>query len=202
MTGNFLMALMALPFYIFACYYLVKLAYRLGKKRQWRLINRILIAIGAFIAFNTPVGSTFIPGLIVMPGYCENAGFTLYKTPEQWMLENPGVASTLVRPKSTNSESFLNANGQYEMAYHLNQRFDWRILSPSLPTKNMFQKIETVVDVKTEEVMAKRIDYSLSAQPIYSRGSCFKKEELSKWEINNKVFGQYISLYKFKGEEK
>ena len=142
---------------------------------------------------------------LVKPYYCENAGFTLYKTSEQWMAENPGETETLVQYKKDNYERRLKPDGYYEQVYHLNQRFDWRI-SGETDWKNIQQKIETVVDVKTEEVLAKRIDYSWGIDLIgmhgFGDGTCFDEGERSKWVINEDNFRTLKNKYNELGETK
>ncbi len=199
MNSDYLIMMMALPFYIVGCYFLVKWAYKQGHQSHWA--HKSLFALVVFIAYNTPVGYTFIPGLIVMKSYCQEAGFTLYKTPEQWMLENPGVAETLIRPDKPDDERIIDAQGRNVLVYHLNQRFDWRTTGGDR-WKNINKGIQTVVDVKTKEVMAKRIDYSLNALPIYGVESCFKKEERSKWVIDGDKFRTLLEKYFEFGERK
>ena len=50
-----------------------------------------------------------IPTVLVHKYYCETeAGFWVYKTPEQWKKENPGVMETLVDTNKSSSEMHAN----------------------------------------------------------------------------------------------
>lgn len=204
MTSEFLLALALSPFYLIACYYFVKLAYRQGKKWHWHWVNRLLISLVVFIGFNYPVGSTFIPGLIAMQSYCNNAGFTLYKSPEQWLLENPGVAETFGETSwgSHTGVRHLDEN-RLVRTTRFNERFELRSEEITLNVKNLKKHIGIIVDLKTNEVLAKRLDFKLRAEPIYAVYSCFKKEERkSRWQIKGEAFMSIYLKYKKLGEQK
>lgn len=52
--------------------------------------------------------------------YClSQAGFWVYKTPEQWVKENPGVMETL-----TTQRMWLHDTAEGSDVVHINQRFD------------------------------------------------------------------------------
>jgi hypothetical protein len=83
---------------IFAAYLLVSgivvwLAARWAKKRDRR--PWVWGGLAAFAMYNL-VFWDLIPTLVMHKYYCATeAGFWVYKTPEQWVKENPGVAETL-----------------------------------------------------------------------------------------------------------
>lgn len=96
-----------------------------------------------------------IPTLVLHHYYCATkAGFWVYKTPEQWKAENPGVAETLTW--KSNSSSY-EAPGVTQ-GYRLNERFVWvqrvekAIILPVRLTH------EEIIDLKTDETVVKRIN--------------------------------------------
>ena len=110
----------------------------------------------------------WIPTVAMHQYYCATeAGFWVYKTPEQWKKENPGVMETLVANKGTPSrdEKFDGGRGT-TTTYFLNDRFSWRVKvnGPSFP--NRWRHEQELVDHKNGEVIARYIDYS-TAQGAY-----------------------------------
>jgi hypothetical protein len=99
-----------------------------------------------------------IPTILLYEHYCQSqAGFWLYKTPEQWMAENPSEAKKIEDAPIPNEE--LDANGRWVRRY-LNSRFaltrrEWR--SPILPV-GIAELV--IVDTETGKAMAKesRVD--------------------------------------------
>lgn len=94
--------------------------------------------------------------------YCEKeAGFQVYKNLEQWKAENPGVMKSLVEYPVWKEE-----RGQDGTVAHINQRFSM-VYKNHLSFKNeseIFPHVwrweQKLVDSKTNEVMAKSIDFS------------------------------------------
>ncbi len=96
----------------------------------------------------------WVPTVAMHQYYCATeAGFWVYKTPEQWKAENPGVAETLTWV--SNSPSY-EAPGVTQ-GYRLNERFVWvqrvekAIILPVRLTH------ETIIDLKANEIVVKRI---------------------------------------------
>mgnify|MGYP003386385750 FL=1 len=142
---------------------------------------------------------------------CENnAGFTVYKTIEEWGKENPGVAETLVAVESTGAINYGNTS-----RYMLNQRFAWEI------TREKFWHIikrvdEKIIDTVTGEVLAEEVDFNAQVLGLnrggtfsefkfwFDKSSCFKKEEReTKWLVNGDSFySLYLKYKNFNGDEK
>ena len=103
----------------------------------------------------------WIPTVVAQKYYCSKyAGFTVYKTPEQWKAENPGVAETLVANQGVESTRVGN-----QTQYELNQRFVWDIVRE--PTLFGIEKIDnSIVDKATGEVLARYVDFSTNVGPI------------------------------------
>lgn len=95
-----------------------------------------------------------IPTLIAHKYYCEKeAGFTVYKTLEQWKVENPEVAETLIYKEISDSEKQGN-----DYVYHLNERFDWRITEERL-FLSLLRSDNRIVDVSNGELLAQYTDF-------------------------------------------
>lgn len=97
----------------------------------------------------------FIPTYVVYKYYCNTkAGFWVYKTPEQWKAENPGVAETLTwRDRSRKYSAPGVAHG-----YYLNERIIWirkKAKKNNLLTAGYTERL--LVDVKNNEVLVKQI---------------------------------------------
>ena len=81
------------------------------------------------------------------------AGFTQYKTLEQWKRENPGVAETLVPELKPPWQKQGN-----RQRVPLNQRFAWDTITTWHPF-HIREREERIVDVKTGEVLARYVDF-------------------------------------------
>ena len=104
----------------------------------------------------------WIPTVVVHRYYCATeAGFWVYKTPEQWKKENPGVMEGLVANKGAPSrnERFDDGHGKTDI-YLLNDRFNWIVtqqdFSSALPIIRGEQQVK---DTKTDEVLARYVDF-------------------------------------------
>ncbi len=89
-----------------------------------------------------------------------DAGYTQYKSLDEWKRENPGVAETL-RPIENPP---WNKQGNL-VHIPLNQRFAWEIIT----TPHWFhivQRDERVIATKTGVVMAGYVDFSTDIPPI------------------------------------
>ena len=106
----------------------------------------------AFVMYNL-VFWDWIPTVVAHNYYCEKeAGFTVYKTLEQWKAENPGVMEKLITGEGTIKRM------PYGDLQTLDERFAIetrrRTPIPLLPTK-IFEDL--LVDRKTGEVLARGI---------------------------------------------
>ncbi len=97
----------------------------------------------------------WIPTRIMYRNYCSHdAGFTQYQTLKEWKAKNPGVAETLQPSKDLNSTRERNRE-----RYVLNQRFAWDIVYTKHPL-HILEREERIVDRKTDEVLARYVDFS------------------------------------------
>ena len=100
-----------------------------------------------------------IPIYLLHKYYCATAvGYWVYKTPEQWKAENPGVAQTLQPPtKNLPRYQLVDHEGTGDI---LNERFaeESRVFSPPLLPVAVVHDV--VVDRQTGEVMARSVTVS------------------------------------------
>ena len=90
--------------------------------------------------------------------------------------------------------------------FRLNERFNWVIEASPTQTRQISRETQTIVDLKYDEVMAKRVDFYISSKPwipvpIYSPKKCFREEEREKWLVDGLVFGRHMVKYKKIGEK-
>jgi hypothetical protein len=102
----------------------------------------------------------WIPTVAVHQYYCaKDSGFWVYKTLDQWRAENPGVMEMLVANKgapSTRQGDMVN----YTDTYFLNQRFNKVVKKTGPLLFNRWRWEQEVVDGKTNEVLARYVDFS------------------------------------------
>lgn len=115
---------------------------------------------GAALAMYMLVFWDWIPTVATHQYYCEKeAGFWVYKTVEQWKVENPGVMETLVYKKG-----MPRIQTPWGRATELNQRF-LHIYKHEGPLPFNRWRIETEIrDSKNGEVVAREIDFSTSQE--------------------------------------
>jgi hypothetical protein len=119
------------------------------KKPGWK--GGILVAIVMYLLMFWDL----IPFHVAHKYYCSSeGGFTVYKTLEEWEIENPGVIEILVPME----KSVYVRNGNTER-YVLNQRFAWEIVT----TAHFLgiRKIDNrVIDIKNEQILAQYVDFN------------------------------------------
>ncbi len=95
-----------------------------------------------------------IPTLILHKYYCATkAGFWVYKTPEQWKKENPGVGETLTRKELPTT--FKRPDGTF--GYILNERFIYETRQWHHPILPITISTDSVIDTGRDEAMNKRV---------------------------------------------
>lgn len=162
---------------------LVWLAARWARKRNRR--PWVWGGVTAFVMYNL-VFWDWIPTVVMHKYYCETeAGFWVYKTPEQWAKENPGVLETLrpypnpkwgdVKLKGRNVDMFNDRLGK------LDTRLDGL---GGLPIQ---RKDISIIDLTTQEILSRRVDFlsgPRQAGTIWKgwliKDSCFSEEQQAK----------------------
>ncbi|WP_372740957.1 hypothetical protein [Neptunomonas sp.] len=168
-------------------------------KNPWLWSSFIAVALLA------PVFWDFIPIHVLHKYKCATeAGFTVYKTPEQWKTENPGVAKTLVptvNPKIIRNGDVVNLE--------MNQRFIWEIESKQPVWHILYKKEDRIVDIKNKEVVARRVDFRAEVRSIMhstnirlqdykiwmGTGFCSRSDK-SSWLVSGESFLSFESLIK------
>lgn len=111
----------------------------------------------------------WIPTVAMHQYYCATeAGFWVYKTPEQWRKENPGVMEVLMANKGAPSERQGDMTN-YADTNFLNSRFNWVVKHNGRFFPNRWRHEQEMVDSKMGQVLARYIDFS-TAQGEYGGG--------------------------------
>ncbi len=157
------------------------------------------------IALLAPVFWDFIPIHVLHKYKCATeAGFTVYKTPEQWKAENPGIVSTLV--PTVNPKIMRNENVS---SLEINQRFVWETESKLPVWHILYRSEDRIVDTKNREVIAKRVDFRSEIRSFMhgtkqrlrdvkiwmGTGDCSVSDK-SRWLVDGESFGSFITLFK------
>ncbi|WP_037587892.1 hypothetical protein [Stenoxybacter acetivorans] len=136
-----------------------KIAAKLGKQGlgKW-----VFLGIMVFLFWD------WIPMEITYKKLCENeAGLTVYKAPEQWQKENPGMWETL---RNEDYKQKVNIKNGYIIKRKLNQRF----LQETYRTRENFSIIrieENLIDIKTNKKVQQNINFYTDIPTISFVGS-------------------------------
>lgn len=134
------------------------------EKKGWTGRKRWLGAAIGFLIVYLPVFWDFIPTVAVHQFYCaKDSGFWVYKTLDQWKAENPGVVEGLVANKGAPS-SRQGDMENYTDTYFLNSRFNWVVKHNGEFLFNRWRHEQEVVDTKTNESLARYVDFSTSQE--------------------------------------
>ena len=146
-------------------YLLISVAVAIGTFRYARKHskNAKLWGCSAALVMYLLVFWDHIPTLIAHKYYCEKeAGFWVYKTVDQWKVENPGVMETLVNNKGAPSqfEVFDDGHGD-KNTYLLNGRFNWVVIKQDMSgLLSIIRTEQEVKDTKKNEILARYVDFS------------------------------------------
>jgi len=125
-----------------------------GSKWRW--------GVGAFLLVYLPIFWDWIPTVVAHKYYCEKeAGFWVYKTLDQWKAENPGVMETLVANKGVSHSSQGNSDS-YVDTFPINQRFNLIAKHQGSFFLHRWRREDELVDTKTNETLARYVDFSTS----------------------------------------
>jgi hypothetical protein len=106
----------------------------------------------------------WIPTVVVHQYYCSTeAGFWVYKSVDQWKVENPGVMETLVSNRGQVRKSVGNMNNYSDTSF-MNQRFVFLAKHNGPLFLNRWRREQEIVDSKTGLVLARNIDFSTSQE--------------------------------------
>lgn len=163
---------------------------------KWPLAVAVLLYLAVFW--------DHIPTVLAHKYYCETeAGFWVYKTLGQWKAENPGGMETLVANKGAPSERQGDMQN-YKDTYFLNQRFNWVVKHNGKLPLNRWRHEQEVIDNKSNQVLARYIDFSTSQEQPQAGWSGWKfwlaNEHCAGGEIKDSRMWQFTKS--FKGAEK
>lgn len=144
----------------------------------------------------------WMPTVLVHQYYCATeAGFWVYKTPEQWKKENPGVVDTLVaKPISVPDRIERNDEDNWTLFFNLNNRID---LTNSHAGPLPFYRWRTesaLIDSQSGIVLVKSIDF-YTAQIRAGGGWKGWKfwlaiDHCPRYSENSRDFGAYRAIFK------
>jgi len=160
-----LVAWMVLILYLWLLVWATKRGWRWGvEKKGWTGKKRYLGAAFGFLIVYLPVFWDWLPTVAVHQYYCaKDSGFWVYKSLDQWKVENPGVMETLVANKGAPSKRQGDMKN-YTDTYFLNSRFNWVVKHNGKFLFNRWRHEQEVVDTKTNTVLARYVDYSTSQE--------------------------------------
>jgi len=125
-----------------------------AKRYEARPLIRGMAGLGGFLLVTLPIFWDWAPVVMAHNHYCaKDAGFFLYKSPEQWMKENPGVAETLTYKYISDAEKIDGGE-----RYLLNQRIA-REVRNSMRGWGIHQREELVVDQQSGQILALYRDF-------------------------------------------
>lgn len=152
-----LMVLGALAVYLLVSIWVTKKAASWAKansKKPW-----LWGGLAAFIMYNL-VFWDLIPTLIMHKHYCNTqAGFWVYKTPEQWKAENPGV-ETLDDQIYLKNSKYTGKKGNSTFIFSLNENVSSVNKEFSISSWLPIYKQEKYIrDDKTKSVLVRYVDF-------------------------------------------
>lgn len=153
----------------------------------------------------------WIPTVAAHQYYCATeAGFWVYKTPEQWKKENPGVMEGLVDNSPNEYPNWPSENWNDKKITSINQRFGL-LYKDHLSTPeegelflNVWRWETEMVDKKTGDVLVRRINFSSGNDGyiggMHSMRFWLVSEGCIDGENYSKDFGKFLN--QFRGSKK
>lgn len=145
----------------------------------------------------------WLPTVATHQYYCATeSGFWVYKTPDEWKAENPGVLETLVNRRGDPS-SDTGDTENFTITHHWNERFNSVFKRKGPFFFSIWQWDQEIVDVKTGEILSRRVDFSMG------NGHIGGEPELRFWmhkdgcrDSENQAISFVKFAKQFKGAEK
>ena len=147
--------------FIIAILFGVGYAARTGKSALcWGLLGFLLVYLLIFW--------DWIPTVVAHKYYCSTeAGFWVYKTPEQWKKENLGVMETLVANKTPVLVSHQDDGGNnWSYTEKWNQRINYISITTNYGPffSNIRRSTTEIIDAKNTTVLGRCVDFSSSGK--------------------------------------
>lgn len=115
----------------------------------------------------------WIPTVAMHQYYCATeAGFWVYKTPEQWKKENPGAMEGLVANKGWPSRHEEREGGHIKIDTDLsNERFNIVVVQHDvMDFLPIIRRQEELLDLRTNEALARYVDFATGNSVAYTVG--------------------------------
>jgi len=157
---------------VFLVVYLVATIFVTGKVAGWARANNkrawLWGGLAAFIMYNL-VFWDVIPSLLIHKYQCDTkAGFTVYKTPDEWRKENPGQDKGLVERAGVRLTR-TGEKGNYKDVYVLNERFNMVVKDkPVISLLPVYERSDEIVDASNGEVMNRFLGFSAAYTDVHS----------------------------------
>ena len=176
-----LVVLLFVGAYVLVSALVVWLVARWARKRNRR--SWVWGGLAAFAMYNL-VFWDWVPTVVMHRYYCATeAGFWVYKTPEQWVKENPGGLEKLTAYNDGRSREL----GSTYISYPLNERITWQHkVTPVLLGIGKFE--EVLIDEDNGRVLAKEIYYRSGRCSGAPRSLADFKYWVTKCECRNEPF--------------
>ena len=142
-------------FYVLLIILATRWAFRWAKGKGFPKGKSCVIAALGFMLANLPIFWDSIPTIVANWYYCSSeAGFSVFKTIDQWKVENPGTAERLTWKDISPDEVLANGTRRYL----LNERMVWEARKRSpIPFISTTLNEDLIVDQKTGQILAKRL---------------------------------------------
>ena len=131
-------------------------AYRWAQGKDLSKAKCRLAAAGGFLIVYLPVFWDHIPTLVAHQFYCaKDAGFKVFKTVEQWQVENPGVAEKLKPYGKDINDVPHNPDGDALFNDRFREHYEQEFVG-FLPNR---QRTISLIDRATKDVVASDVDF-------------------------------------------
>ena len=153
----------------------------------------------------------WIPTVVSQQYYCATeGGFWTYKTPEQWMRENPRIMETLVDDSPNEYPSWPHEDWRGKKIASINQRFGMLHKSHISNSDegelfiNVWRWQTELLDKKTGEVLARQVNFSTGNAGyiggIHSLKFWIQSDGCISYRDESQKFGEFLK--QFRGAKK
>lgn len=156
-------------------YFLLSLGVVIGSVRYAKRYKKSAVRWGwgsVLVMYLIPFWD-WIPTVAMHRYYCATeAGFWVYKTPEQWMVENPGVIDNLTANKDWPSKHEERHGGHEKIDIGLaNDRFNIIVMQQDVMNLlPIIRRQEEVKDIQRNEILARFVDFSSGNSVAHTAG--------------------------------
>ena len=162
--------------YLFISCGVIALAVRLAGR--WGRSKKLWGIVAALIMYHL-VFWDLIPNYLLFNYYVHTrSGFWVYKTPEQWKEENPGVAETLTWSK----DIIRYKPPGYHSGIKLNERIASLLRKESTPLLPVWTSNNILMDIQTGQVLVKRTRIYTKGDTISSQFLRLSQDMIAKKE--------------------